>query len=120
MQGDDFHYEMRQRGYCVFEEVVPDAHVEAVRESVLATVERHRHLRRDAPKQIGAVSGLINYDRSFAPYLADERLERLCSTLLGPEFRVSYNSSVVNWPGNDRGPWQTGKSVHGFHFHRAI
>jgi hypothetical protein len=102
---EDYLYTMRRQGYCLIEGVIPADRVAAIKDSVLATVERYRHLRTDAPKDIGAVSGLINYDRSFAPYLTEERLWSLCSALLGQEARISYTSSVVNWPGNQRGPW---------------
>lgn len=96
---------LRQNGYCIIEGVIPHDRVEAVRTSVLDAVTEHRHRRADAPQHIGAVSGLINYDQSFAPYLKEERLWAVCCAALGPEARVSYTSSIVNYPGNERGPW---------------
>lgn len=101
--------QMRQRmyvdGWCLIEDVIPPAEVDAVRDSVLRTVDTYRHTRKDAPENIGAVSGMISYDQSFAPYLTEPRLLGLAESLLGPDLRISYNSSIVNYPGNERTKW---------------
>ena len=94
---------MQIDGWCVIDEVIPAHEVEAVRENVLAAVDVHK--RADAPAHIGAVSGLINCDQSFAPYLAAPRLLGLCKALLGEHVRVSFTSTIVNYPGNERGQW---------------
>ncbi|MSS73711.1 MAG: hypothetical protein EXS64_19820 [Candidatus Latescibacteria bacterium] len=88
-------------GWCVVEEVIPKEDVERVRRSVLETVPRHRNPK--APKGIGFVSGLINHDQSFAPYLADPRLLGIARRLFGAHVRISMTSAIVNYPGNDRG-----------------
>ena len=70
--------QMRQRmyvdGWCVIEDVIPPADIGDVHESVLRTVDTYKHTRKNAPPNIGAVSGMIVYDQSFAPYLAEPRL----------------------------------------------
>lgn len=96
---------IRSQGWAVIPAVIPADRVEMVRERVLAAVDRYRHTRKGAPAQIGAVSGLINYEQAFAPYLADGRLLALGESLLGRNLRISYTSSIVNYPGNERGPW---------------
>jgi len=90
-------------GWCVINDVIPEDKVGAVRESVIATTEKHRN--PNAPKQIGHLSGLINYDQSFAPYLADERLLGLIKALLGSHVRISMTTATINEPGNARGGW---------------
>ena len=102
---DDLRDQLAERGFCLLEGVIPAAEVGAVRADVLRAVDRHRQERRDAPPNIGAVSGLIRYSQSFTPYLTDARLASLCLALLGEHYRVSYTSSIVNYPGNDRGGW---------------
>ena len=101
--------QMRERmhtdGWCIIREVIPPREVDAVRARVLDTVDRYRHTRVDAPSHIGAVTGLLRYDQSFAPYLAEPRLLALAAALLGPGLRISYHSSVVNYPGNERSEW---------------
>jgi len=94
---------VREVGYCMIEGVVPAAEVESVRDSVLAVVPDHR--KPDSPPNVGAVSGLINYTQAFAPYLAEPRLLGLCKALLGEHVRVSFTSTIVNYPGNERGGW---------------
>lgn len=92
-------------GWCLIEDVIPSAEVSAVRDSVLRTVDKYKHTRKNAPKNIGAVSGMIAYDQSFASYLAEPRLLGLAESLLGPDLRISFNSSIVNYPGNQRSKW---------------
>ena len=92
---------MHTHGWCIIGDVIPPSEVDAVRASVLDTVDRYRHTRVDAPSHIGAVTGLLRYDQSFAPYLAEARLLALAAALLGPGLRISYHSSVVNYPGNE-------------------
>lgn len=102
---DELRGQVAERGFCLLEGVIPAAEVGAVRADVLGAVDRHRQERRDAPPNIGAVSGLIRYSQSFTPHLTDARLAGLCLALLGEHYRVSYTSSIVNYPGNDRGDW---------------
>ena len=94
---------LQEQGYCTIEGVVPAGEVAAVRDSVLAAVPGHR--KPNSPKNVGAVSGLINYTQAFAPYLAAPRLLGLCMAALGEHVRVSFTSTIVNYPGNERGKW---------------
>lgn len=90
-------------GWCVVEDVIPANEVPLVRKSVLAATEAHRN--PTAPKHIGHLSGVINYDQSFAPYLVNEQLFGLVEALLGHCPRVSFTSATTNEPGNARGDW---------------
>lgn len=96
---------MYVNGWCLIEDVIPSDEVVAVHDSVLCTVDKYKHTRKNAPKNIGAVSGMIAYDQSFAPYLVEPRLIGLAESLLGPELRISFNSSIVNYPANQRTKW---------------
>ena len=96
---------VRVDGWCVIDGLIPADSVQAVHDSVLDTVDRLRHTRKDAPDHIGAVSTIINHDQSFARYLAEPRLLGLAEALLGPGVRISFTSSIVNYPGNERTKW---------------
>ena len=94
---------MKLDGWCVVENVIPTGEVAAVRENILTATDAHRNPA--APKHIGHLSGVINYDQSFAPYLVNERLIGLIEALLGPNSRISFTSATTNEPGNARGDW---------------
>lgn len=100
---DELLMRMRLDGWCVIENVIPVDEVAAVREGIVAATAQHRNPH--APKHIGHVSGVINYDQSVAPYLAETRLLRLIEALLGPHVRVSFTTATTNEPGNTRGAW---------------
>jgi len=95
--------DVRENGFCIVEDVVPQDHCVEIRESLLETVERQR--LSTAPKNVGFVPSVINYNQSFAPYLTDSRLMQISTALLGQNLRISFTSVIVNEPGNDRGAW---------------
>ena len=100
---DEALLRLQSEGWCVVEDIIPENEVAAVRASVEATVRAHRHPR--SPKHVGFLPGLINYDQSFAPYLADKRLMRLITALLGRPVRISFTTALINYSGNERGGW---------------
>jgi len=94
---------MQLDGWCVVEGVIPIAEVEAVRRAMLVATEKHRNPA--APRHIGHLSGVINYDQSVAPYLAHDRLLDVIEGVLGPHVRISFTTATINEPGNARGGW---------------
>ncbi len=88
-------------GWCVLENVIPADKVGAIRDSILATIKNHSN--PDPRQSLGKVSGLINYDQSLAPYLAEPRLLGLCKALLGEHVRISFTTCLSTFPGNQRG-----------------
>ncbi len=90
-------------GFCVLEEVIPAGAVGEVCASLRASVEEHK--LDDPRSHVDKVSGSINVDQSFAPYLVEPRLIGVCRALLGEHVRVSYTTCMVTWPGNPRGGW---------------
>ena len=90
-------------GWCVLEGVIPADQIEHVRHSVEATVAAHRN--PTAPPGIGHLPGMINFDQSFAPFLADENLLALVGAMLGPHPRISFTTGTINHLGNERGGW---------------
>ncbi|MBM3265062.1 MAG: phytanoyl-CoA dioxygenase family protein [candidate division Zixibacteria bacterium] len=90
-------------GFLVVDDVVPSGEVSAVRESIRETTQRHQN--PNAPLHIGHVSGVIRYDRSLAPYLANPRVLDIVCALLGPHVRISFTTATINEPGNVRSGW---------------
>ena len=100
---EDLLEHMSIDGWCVIDGVIPPGEVEAVRSSVVDSVRKHNI--ESERQNLLKVSGLINFNQSFAPYLAEPRLLGLCKALLGEDVRVSFTTSTVLFPGNDRGGW---------------
>ena len=100
---EDHLLRLKLDGWCVLDNIIPTDDVTAIRESIIATTAKYRN--PDAPAHIGHVSGIINYDQSIAPYLADERLMALLKAVLGLHVRISMTTGTINEPGNARGDW---------------
>ena len=100
---DPYLTRLAEDGYCVLEEVIPAGAVGEVCASLRASVEEHKI--DDPRSHVDKVSGMINFDQSFAPYLVEPRLLGVCKALLGEHVRVSYTTCMVTHPGNPRGGW---------------
>ena len=101
MKDDLLH--LKLNGWCVLNNIIPSDRVASIRESIIATTAKHRN--PNAPAHIGHVSGIINYDQSIAPYLADARLMNLLTAVLSTYIRISMTTGTINEPGNARGDW---------------
>ncbi|MAG35775.1 MAG: phytanoyl-CoA dioxygenase [Dehalococcoidia bacterium] len=93
---------LRLDGWCVLEDVIPPDKADAVRASVESTATTHGSVD---DRGVATRKGLLAFDQSFAPYLADQRLLGIAEQLLGPHFRVSFTTVHMNLPGNTRGHW---------------
>ena len=105
MFADDLIYHFKLDGFVVLKEVIPDDQIYHIRESVGTTVVEQR--KPDSPKGIGHVAGLIRFNQSFAPYLAEPRLLNIIKVMLGNNLNISFTTAIVNEPGNERGPWHS-------------
>ena len=81
MTQSEMQRRIAEEGWCVIDAVIPPEAVAQVRDSILATVAAHK--LPDPRNQLDKVSGLVNFDQSFVPYLAEPRLLGLCKALLG-------------------------------------
>lgn len=95
--------QVRDRGYCILENVIPADTVGQVCVDVMDADEKYT--QTGIPAGRGAVTGLINHTQSFAPYLANPDLLALTGDLLGPHVRISYTSTIVSYPGAQRLRW---------------
>ena len=95
--------QLREEGWCVVPGVIPVGEVEAVRDSVEATVAERR--RADAPPGIGHLTAVVNYDQCVTPYLAHPDVIGPVRGLLGKQIRISFTTGTINYPGNPRGGW---------------
>ena len=97
--------EMREAGFCVLEQIIPEDCCESIRQSVAAAATRAGDRDILSERSISFLPGLINHDQSFADYLAHPQLLELLSALLGEHIRVSFTSAIINQTGNERGEW---------------
>ena len=93
---------LKLQGWCVLEGVIPSDEVELIRQRVESAVQNHGTF--DELKGQGARKGLIAYEQSFAPYLADPRILGVAHSLFGPQVRISFTSAHISYPGCVRGP----------------
>ena len=90
-------------GWCMVEAVIPDNRVDAIRESVEATT--YAKGGQTGIKGVATRKGLLAFNQSFAPYLADKRILGIAEALFGPHVRISFTTAHINLPGNARGGW---------------
>lgn len=104
MHIDQLLLHLRVSGFAIINRVIPPEECETIEGRILVTAEKEAS-RYSGQKHVSLVSGLINYEQSFAPYLADERIMALAESLLGPHVRISFTSAIVNRIGLERGGW---------------
>ena len=85
---------VRTEGWCVIDGVIPQHELAAVRDSVSATLDGRTELH-----------GVIACDRSFAPYLVDERLTAIAEGMFGPESRIARTDAFAAEPGGAGSGW---------------
>ena len=94
---------LRINGWCVIPDVIPQAQIAAIRESVEETT--YAHGIRTGTDGVATRKGLLAFNQSFAPYLADERILGIAEALFGAHVRISFTTAHINLPGNARGGW---------------
>ena len=114
---DTYQQLIERDGFCVIEQVIPEAAVGEICAELAAEVERNRQhsdatlaeIRRRGHRigtpGVANLKQVINQVQSFAPYLADRRLLAVIESFFGPWARISCTDCVVNHPGNARGYW---------------
>lgn len=95
---------LKQDGWCVVENVIPESDLKAIRPQIQASTQEH-HSERAMEQGIGHVGGFIAFDQALAPYLADRRVLDPIEGILGPLVKISFTTATINLPGNPRGNW---------------
>ena len=85
---------VRTEGWCVIDAVIPQDELATVLGSVSATLDGR-----------SALHGVIACDRSFAPYLVDERLTAITEGMFGPESRIAGTDAFAAEPGAAGSGW---------------
>lgn len=96
---------VRDQGFCVVPDVIPESEIQEVHASVLKTVGELGETSYFAPSSTVCIASLINYNQSFASYLVESRLTELVVSLLDEHYRVSFTTALVNYPSQERGQW---------------
>ena len=94
--------QLQTDGFCLFDAVIPADKVEAIRDSVAATTDRHFDGDAAEYRGVSHRSGLTAFDQSFTDYVADPRIIGLAEALWGPPVRISNTSATINEPGKPR------------------
>ena len=106
MQIEDIVARIKQDGWCIVEGIIPDDEVGAVRDSIVKTVDAHED---SPPDEFGVTNparrGIINYDQSFAPYLANKYVMGVAEELWGKFVRITITTPVLNRPGGKPTGW---------------
>ena len=95
---------IKMDGWCVVPGVIPENEVDTVRQRIVETARSDPRGKEGARH---ALRGLINYNQSLAPYLADDRVLGIVETFFGPYARVSFTTGLVTTPGQERGNWHS-------------
>lgn len=91
-------------GFCIVDGVIPSRACDRIRDRLIEVAQRRR-VAKAASERISFVPTVINYDQSFAPYVADSRIMALAKMMLGPNVRISFTSAIINDPGKLRTTW---------------
>jgi hypothetical protein len=94
---------LRINGWCVIPDVIPQDHVAVIRRSVEETT--YAKGIKTGTDGVATRKGLLAFNQSFVPYLADERILGIAEALFGPHVRISFTTAHINLPGNARGGW---------------
>jgi len=94
-------------GWHVFPGVIPEDEVGVVRRSVEAVAAEHSRPLLSRTGGVSSAKGLISWDQSIAPYLADERIVGVAEAMFGAHVRISFTTAIINNPGNERGTWHS-------------
>lgn len=106
MEVKDVSVRIKRDGWCVVEGVIPASEVGSIRESIVKTVDFHEH---SEPDEFGVTNpsrrGLINYDQSLAPYLANKYVMGVTNELWGKWVKITITTPVFNRPGGKPQGW---------------
>lgn len=110
-----FVTQIREKGYCVIERVIPTDDVDNVCRQVV-DAQRAQHAEAEAELArtrsrdhrvgvagVGMLKQALNATQCFAQYLADERLLGVAEAFFGSFVRISCTDCVVTNPGSGRG-----------------
>ena len=93
---------LKLQGWCILAGVISPADVADICGRVEEAVAS-----QGSPENIrglGSRKGLLAFEQSFAPYLADPRILAVTEALFGPHVRISFTTAHISYPGNERGP----------------
>ena len=106
---------LREDGFCIVEDIIPEAKIDEVHDSVVQAQASHHERAEAEPARtrtrghrigtqgVGTLKQIINETQAFSPYLADRRILDIVEALFGPHARISCTDCGINHPGNARG-----------------
>lgn len=91
-------------GFCLVENVVPADQCELLENRMIELAQSHRVKEAEA-KRVSFIPGVINYDPSIAPFVADSRVLAIAERALESNIRISFTSAIINDAGKERTNW---------------
>lgn len=82
-------------GWCVLDDMIPEAEVEGVLDSVTSTVESSEYVED---------RNFLAHNADFVRYVANGRMLKLLEDLWGRFYRVAWTTPLILEPGTTRGP----------------
>ncbi len=90
-------------GWCVIEGVIPEEKVAQIRQEIEA-VTAAQGVSRTYQGVVSAYDILGDLP-TFVPHISDARVLNVAENWFGPHARISFTSTLITHPGNDRGRW---------------
>ena len=90
-------HRLREEGWCIVEGVIPEAECEKIRQGIYDVAKANR---KNKIEGLINVPAFINYNQSYAKYIADPKVLDIVKGIFGPHPRVSYTSVIINEPDN--------------------
>lgn len=114
---EDSARQLRDAGWCVLSDLIPDQQVDLLCQAVLQQEAEQRREWQDVlarysdsgrplpPRGVGHAQAMVNHAPLLASVCASPRIMEPVSSILGQGVRVASTSGLVNFPGNERGYW---------------
>jgi len=97
--------QVREEGFCLIPNVIPAAECATMCERLTAVADRWRRADQLQKLKTSYVPGLINFDQSFASYIAAEPVLAVLEQLLGRNLRVSFTTLLTSEAHRERSNW---------------
>ena len=96
--------ELQVSGWCLLEDVIPEDEAHSLYHRIENAPTPLDSFGTDESRPGKKTRAILNFDQTFAPYLADPRVMEVCEAFLGADLRIMetlYNSDIFA----DRGRW---------------
>ncbi len=90
-------------GWCVVEGVIPEAQIGPIRQEIEAVTAAQGVSR--TYQGVVSANNILGVLPAFVSHVADPRVLGVAEHWFGPFVRISFTTTLITHPGNDRGRW---------------